>query len=120
MHPYEAPETRRVLGKSGSDAESKQKAHGSAAAVPSSAQFQLGALLVTGSVLTSVPQSEILLALSHHERSQSGEEVHKLQNLLPLESFRLRSEYCSKSGVEFWIITEVDLPVTIVLLPEQY
>jgi hypothetical protein len=87
------------------------------------AKFSPGQIVATPKALISIPNEEILLALSRHIRGDWGtldpHDVNVNENALK-HGGRLFSEYQSTRNVTFWIITEWDRSVTTVLLPEDY
>ena len=88
-----------------------------------SAKFLLGQLVATPNALASVPNDEILLALSRHVRGDWGtldkEDWDSNEQALK-HGGRLFSQYHTIQSVKFWIITECDRSVTTVLLPKDY
>ncbi|MGA9451865.1 MAG: hypothetical protein WBW41_11060 [Verrucomicrobiia bacterium] len=79
--------------------------------------------MATPHVLTAVHNEEILAALSRHVRGDwgtLGPEDWKTNEDALKHGGRLFSQYHSKAGVTFWIITEWDRSATTVLLPEDY
>ena len=86
-------------------------------------KFMLGRIVATPNALNQIPNDEILLALSRHERGDWGEldpeDRNANENSLK-HGGRLFSRYFSTAKVKFWIITEWDRNVTTVLLPEDY
>lgn len=87
------------------------------------AKFPFGQLVATPNALHSVPNNEILIALSRHVRGDWGtldsEDLQSNERALA-HGGRLFSAYLSTAQVKFWIITEADRSVTTVLLPEDY
>jgi hypothetical protein len=88
-----------------------------------SPKFLLGRVVATANALNSIPQDEILRALSCHERGDWGkldtEDLEANENALK-HGGRLCSRYFSTANAKFWIITEWDRKQTTVLLPEDY
>jgi hypothetical protein len=85
--------------------------------------FALGRTVSTPGALESIPNEEINLAISRHERGDWGlvRDDDRAENDLSLTAgFRLLSVYESTGGIRFWIITEADRSVTTVLLPDEY
>jgi hypothetical protein len=86
-------------------------------------KFLLGAIVATPNALNTIPNDEILNALSRHVRGDWGtlnaEDVGANEQAL-LKGGRLFSRYYSIQNVKFWIITEWHRRVTTVLLPEDY
>lgn len=86
-------------------------------------KFALGQLVATPNALGSVPNDEILVALSRHVRGDWGtldpHDWNENEQAL-VHGGRLLSAYTSTAGIKFWIITEADRSVTTVLLPEDY
>ena len=89
----------------------------------SQAKFPLGKMVATPNALASIPNEEILNALSRHVRGDWGtldaEDLQSNERALQFGG-RLFSSYLSSQDVKFWIITECDRSVTTVLLPEDY
>jgi hypothetical protein len=87
------------------------------------AKFSLGQMVATPNALASIPNDEILLALSRHILGDWGtldpEDVQANDRALQ-NGGRLFSSYLSSQNVKFWIITEHDRSVTTVLLPMDY
>ena len=87
------------------------------------AKFPLGEIVITPNALASLPNDEVLLALSRHVSGDWGsldkEDVQSNERAVE-RGLRLFSRYHSKSGVKFWIITEHDRSKTTVLLPMDY
>lgn len=86
-------------------------------------KFLLGRVVATPNALQQIPNDEILLALSRHERGDWGaldtEDRETNENSLK-HGGRLFSRYVSTGNVVFYIITEWHRKVTTVLLPEDY
>jgi hypothetical protein len=86
-------------------------------------KFTLGQILATPGVLESVPNHEMLRALSRHVRGDWGDvcpEDARENELSLTHNLRFLSSYTTEAGVKFWIITEADRSATTVLLPEEY
>ncbi|HEX5399055.1 MAG TPA: hypothetical protein VFY06_08410 [Verrucomicrobiae bacterium] len=87
------------------------------------AKFPLGRVVATPNALTSIPNDEILCALSRHVRGDWGtldaKDWETNESSLK-HGGRLLSQYNNNAGVKFWIITEWDRSATTVLLPEDY
>ena len=87
------------------------------------AKFALGQIVATPNALASIPNDEILSALSRHVCGDWGildsEDWNANENALK-NGGRLFSGYHSTQKVRFWIITEWDRSVTTVLLPMDY
>ena len=84
--------------------------------------FPLGELFATINVVTAVPQDEITAALARHASGDWGEvdAEDSASNKRALEAGgRLLSQYTSKSGTQFWILTEAQSFATTVTLPEE-
>jgi hypothetical protein len=87
------------------------------------AKFSLGRLVSTPNAISEIPNDEILAALCRHAGGDWGtlDDEDKASNDRALaKGGRLFSQYHSKAGVKFWIITECDRSATTVLLPEDY
>jgi hypothetical protein len=87
------------------------------------AKFSLGRMIATPNALASIPNDEILHAMSRHVRADWGEldpeDLQANEHALQFGG-RLFSSYLSSQNVRFWIITEHDRSVTTVLLPMDY
>jgi hypothetical protein len=86
-------------------------------------KFPLGRLVATPNALNTIPNDEILNALSRHAQGDWGtldaEDLQSNERALK-HGGRLFSAYRSTQNVKFWIITECDRSVTTVLLPKDY
>ena len=87
------------------------------------AKFSLGQTVATPNALASIPDDEILLALSRHVQGDWGkldkEDLDENERALK-NGGRLLSRYITNTKIVFWIITEHDRSVTTILLPEDY
>ena len=84
--------------------------------------FPLGELFATADAIEAVPHEEITAALARHASGDWGDlnNEDQLSNKRALETGgRLLSQYTSKSGTEFWILTEASCFATTVTLPEE-
>ena len=84
--------------------------------------FPLGELFATADVIEAVPQEEITAALGRHANGDWGEldKEDQASNKRALETGgRLISQYTSKTGTQFWILTEASCFATTVSLPEE-
>ena len=83
------------------------------------AKFSLGQTVATPNALASIPDDEILAALSRHVRGDWGildkEDLDSNERALQ-KGGRLFSSYQTKQNVKFWIITEADRSATNVEL----
>lgn len=85
--------------------------------------FPFGTILETQGVLETIPTEERLDAVARHARGDWGEAdgVDWSENDSALrQGSRLFSEYLSKAGEVFLVITEADRSRTTVLLPGEY
>jgi hypothetical protein len=86
-------------------------------------KFALGQTVITPNALNQITHDEILHALYRHVRGDWGkldtEDLKSNENALQ-HGGRLFSQYFSHRKIKFWVITECDLSVTTVLLPEDY
>ena len=85
--------------------------------------FSLGRVVVTKGALATIPHNEIQSALRRHHRGDWGEidEQDQHENVRAIRvGSRVFSQYRTKSGVKFWIITECDRSLTTILLPSEY
>src|ERR1700733_4892284 len=82
-------------------------------------KFPLGDIAATPNALNTIPNDEILNALSRHVRGDWGtldaEDLKSNERALQFGG-RLFSSYLTSQNVKFWIITEHDRSVTTVLL----
>lgn len=86
------------------------------------AKFSLGQVLITPGAQEAVPVSDVIEALTRHQRGDWGivSDADKYENDVALESDgRILSAYMS-GETEFWIITEYDRSATTILLPDEY
>ncbi|MCP5528020.1 MAG: hypothetical protein H7A47_14605 [Verrucomicrobiales bacterium] len=85
-------------------------------------RFPLGRIVATPNALAEVPDHDITRALHRHVRGDWGEldapDRQENERSL-LDGCRLLSAYRASNGIKFWIITEADRSVTV-LLPEDY
>lgn len=87
------------------------------------ALFNLGRIVASANALRSLTQDDIRAGIDRHRAGQWGDLTSddRSQNDLALEQGgRLLSVYHSATGAKFYVITEADRSVTIVLLPEDY
>lgn len=86
-------------------------------------KFPLGETVITPNALNTIPNDEILNALSRHAQGDWGtldtEDLQANERALK-HGGRLFSAYRSSQNIKFWIITECDRSVTTILLPEDY
>jgi hypothetical protein len=85
--------------------------------------LELGKCLITRNAFGTIPTDEITQALLRHMEGDWGNvsQVDWEENDRALiEETRIISAYTSSRDVEFWIITEWDRSITVVLLPEDY
>jgi hypothetical protein len=87
------------------------------------ADFALGQVYATPTLLEAVDSMEAFGALARHSRCDWGdvcEEDAALNNTALHDGSRLLSVYHDSKGTKFWIITEADRSATTILLPEDY
>jgi hypothetical protein len=87
------------------------------------ARFDPGQIETTPNAITIIPHDEIQAALSRHMSGDWGtlDNEDRASNERGLANGgRLFSEYHSKEGIKFWIITDADRAMTTVLLPKDY
>lgn len=85
--------------------------------------FPLGLTVSTPGALDAVPPSEMLQAMRRHARGDWGdldEDDRRANDDALKNGGRLFSAYKTKTGTNFWIITEADRSATTVLLPSEY
>ena len=86
-------------------------------------KFPMGQMVATPNALATIPNDEILVALSRHVSGDWGtldkEDWNANERALK-HGGRLFSAYHSTQNIKFWIITEADRSVTTVLMPEDY
>ncbi len=84
---------------------------------------ELGKVCATPALLAVVSNDDIQRALRRHEAGDSGI-VSRSDSLMNdsalLAGERILSEYKSREGIVFWIITEADRSLTTALLPDDY
>jgi hypothetical protein len=86
-------------------------------------KFPLGRVVATPGALSAIPNEEIQTALCRHHSGDWGEldEHDRDENERSLrDGSRLFSQYRTKAGEKFWIITEHDRSATTVLMPNEY
>lgn len=86
-------------------------------------KFALGEVVATAQAMATLTGADIQFALERHvtgDWGKVGKEDRRANEQALLNSSRLLSSYQSSNGVKFWIITEADLSVTMVLLPSEY
>jgi hypothetical protein len=86
-------------------------------------KFELGRLVTTSGVRETLEPCDVITAFCRHATGDWGKlpEHDLAENELALATEgRLFSEYYSRRGVKFWVITESDRSVTTVLLPSEY
>ena len=85
--------------------------------------FALGQIVITRhahNVLTSRDVNEGLIRHLEGDWGRVCESDRQLNDSAVHDGGRIMSEYCSGSGVRFWIITEYDRSVTTIQLPSDY
>ena len=85
--------------------------------------FALGQIVITRhaqNVLSSRDLNEALIRHLEGDWGQVCESDRQLNDSAIQDGGLIMSEYCSSSGVRFWIITEYDRSVTTILLPSDY
>lgn len=86
-------------------------------------RFPTGKLVTTSRALAALSFDDITGALARHARGDWGDldaEDRRANDHGLAGDGRLVSQYQSRMGVRFYIITEGDRSVTTVLLPEDY
>ena len=86
-------------------------------------RFSLGEVCVTPKVAAQIPPGEVRAALARHERGDWGEveEIERAQNERHLQQGgMLLSDFRSRTGLKYWILTEWDRTRTTVFLTEEY
>lgn len=86
-------------------------------------QVSLGQVVITVGAQSSIPPSEVLLAIGRHSSGDWGdvcEEDWNANNHALENKLRLVSAYHSEEGAKFYVITEWDRSYTTILLPEEY
>ena len=87
-----------------------------------SQSFSLGQTVITPNAMDCLDSLDVFNALRRHARGDWGDvpPEDKTENELSLKSgFRLLSAYTDRNGNKFWIITETDRSVTV-LLPDEF
>ena len=85
--------------------------------------FPLGQLVITANARTMLAPENIQQGLSRHAAGDWGELCQfdwEQNDLAVMNGGRLLSNYTTRSGNAFWIITEHDRSVTTILLPSDY
>lgn len=85
--------------------------------------FALGQIVITRHAQNALSSRDLNEALIRHLEGDWGqvcESDRQLNDSAIQDGGRIMSEYCSGSGVRFWIITEYDRSVTTILLPSDY
>lgn len=85
--------------------------------------FELGQIVATKNVLSTVQADDILKGLRRHAVGDWGElcdEDRESNEEGIRHGARLLSAYIDRFGTRYWIITEWDRSVTTILLPEDY
>ena len=85
-------------------------------------RFAVGQLVITRAAY-ELPQDEVWYGLVRHMDGDWGELCQfdwEQNDLAVMNGERLLSNYKTKSGNAFWIITEHDRSVTTILLPSDY
>ena len=88
-------------------------------------KFALGRLLITGSAVKALGESEQspIDFLCRHVRGDYGSlcvEDKQLNDQALINGGRILSSFTTLMGAKLWIITEADRSATTVLLPEEY
>jgi hypothetical protein len=86
-------------------------------------KFPFGRIVSTPNALNTIPNDEILTALSRHLQGDWGTldpEDWNANECTLQNGGRLFSQYQSVRNIKFWIITEADRSTTTILLPEDY
>jgi len=87
---------------------------------PTSNRYRIDQFIITRSALRRLHPRDILASLRRHERTDWGDcpaDVVRANEDSLKDGGRLRSAYCDRRGLEFWIITGVDRWTTV-MLPE--
>ena len=85
--------------------------------------YRLGRVIMTPNARARVPDDAVARALLRHARKTWGEEpgIRSARTTHPrLVGCRVLTASRAREGPWFWIITEADLQLTTVLLPEEY
>lgn len=83
----------------------------------------LGKVVMTRGVDAEIPELDYQIALQLHSEGNWGDvcKQDKIANDNALKNGnRVISSYKTKSGKQFWIITEADRSATTILLPSEY
>lgn len=84
-------------------------------------KFDIGQLMLTSNVASSIPMDDIIKSVGRHHSGDWGDVMLPQENEEALHNGRmLLSVYYTSRNVKFWIITKWDRSVTIVLFPEEY
>ena len=85
-------------------------------------RFAVGQLVITRGAY-ELPQDEVWYGLVRHMDGDWGELCQfdwEQNDLAVMNGGRLLSNYTTRNGNAFWIITEHDRSVTTILLPSDY
>ena len=85
--------------------------------------IELGTVVMTRGVAAELAPEDVLVAISRHRNGDWGElcsEDWQLNDAAIVDGARVLSTYRAANGKKFWVITEWDRSVTIILLPEEY
>lgn len=83
----------------------------------------LGRIVATPGALHELDQESVLEGLRRHAKCDWGNldaEDRQANDQALLHDARVLSSYTSKTGIEFWVITEADRSLTTLLLPKEY
>lgn len=87
------------------------------------AKFSLGRVVMTPAALQALTPIDVVNALSRHVTGDWGDvcpEDREKNELSLRERLTVLSIYHTKSGTKYWVLTEFEIAVTTVLLPEDY
>jgi hypothetical protein len=86
-------------------------------------KFRLGNVVITQGVASEISDNDLGMAIRRHSVGDWGDICsfdREVNEDALINIGRLKSNYKSSSGVEFWIITEWDRSATTILLPSEY
>ena len=85
-------------------------------------QISVGQVFITPAAAQRLSLGDVTQALRRHARGDHGDFTEP--NRSPAQGVqrrcRVHSAYRAANGTRFWIITEIDLRLTTVMLPDDY
>lgn len=87
------------------------------------ALFRIGRIIATPNAMGTLSQADILTGLQRHMAGDWGDvdnHDRRANEKVLRDGTRLISAYHSAKQVKFWVITEADRCLTVLLLPAEY